>query len=126
MSAETNKAIVLRMIEEMNAGRLEALDAHPAMARMKPFFQQMGAAFPDVSTVVREALAEGEWVACRMMTRGTQRGDWMGVPATGRSAEWEVIATYRLDDGKIVEQHGQADNISLMRQLGVLPAGVGA
>ncbi len=125
MSAETNKAIVLRMIEEMNAGRLEELDAHPAMAQAKPFFQQMGAAFPDASVEVREALAEGKWVACRMVTRGTQRGDWMGVPATGLHAAWEVIATYRLTDGRIVEQHAQADNISLMRQLGALAAGVG-
>jgi predicted ester cyclase len=85
----------------------------------------MGAAFPDASVEVREALAEGEWVACRMVTRGTQRGDWMGVPATGLHAAWEVIATYRLTDGRIVEQHAQADNISLMRQLGALAAGVG-
>lgn len=121
LSAEENKTIVLAMMDQVQAGRLEALDAHPAMVEMKPFFQQLVAAFPDLSTEVRETLADGAWVACRMMVRGTQHGDWMGLPATNRTATWEVIATCRLAAGTIVEQHAQADNLSLMQQLGVAP-----
>jgi predicted ester cyclase len=119
MEADENKAIVLQMTDELRAGTLDALDAHPGMAPMKPFFRQLFAAFPDANVEVKEMLAEGAWVACRLVQRATQRGPWLGVPATGRRAAWEIIATYRLEAGAIVEAHAQADNLGLLRQLGV-------
>ena len=126
MSAETNKAVVRHLNEELNARRLDVLDAHPSMAPMKSFFQQLFAAFPDGQVTVQELFAEGDWVACRMTERGTHQGTWIDVPATGRTVEWEIIATYRFADGKIVETHAQADNLSLLRQIGALPVPVRA
>ena len=122
MSPETNKAIVLHMLEDLRARRLGSLDGHPAMAPLKPFFSQMFAAFPDASVEVKEMPAEGEWVACRMIQRGTHREVWQDVPATGRSAEWEILATFRLLDGQIVEPHAQADTLGMLRQLGASDA----
>ncbi|MGI8913728.1 MAG: ester cyclase [Chloroflexota bacterium] len=46
----------------------------------------------------------------------------MGQAPTGKQATWEIIQTFRIADGKIVESHGQADVMSMMQQLGIGPA----
>ena len=118
MSAEANKAVFRAVFEALNEQRLDVLDTHPGLAPMKPFFAGFFAAWPDSVAERHELVAEGDWVACRIVQRGTHRGEWHGMPATGRRAEWELIATYRFADGKLVEAHAQADELGLREQLG--------
>jgi len=125
MSIEANKAVLVAHVQAMNEQRLESLDDHPGIAHTKPFFQQYFAAFPDSTSTLHEVVAEGDWVAYRLMLRGTHQGEWLGIPATGRRVEYEALGMMKIVDGKIVEDHGQADNITLMQQLGALPASVG-
>ncbi len=121
MSVEANKATFRAHLMAMEERRLETLDAHPALADSKAFFEQLFSAFPDSQATVHELIGEGDWVAYRMMHRGTHQGEFMGMPATGRQAEWEVIGTMRIVDGKIVENHAQADVLGMTQQLGVAP-----
>ena len=121
MSTEANKAVFHAHFEAIEDRRLDALDAHPALAGAGPFFEQLFAAFPDSAATLHEVIAEGDWVAYRLTQRGTHQGDWMGIPATGRHAEWEVMGTMRIVDGTIVENHAQPDAIGMMQQLGVAP-----
>ena len=123
MSAEANKAVFKAIFQALNERRLDVLDAHPGLAPMRPFFVDYFAAWPDAVAELREVVADGEWVACRLVQRGTHRGTWHGMPATGRRAEWEVIATYRFADGKVVETHGLADELGLREQLGAESVG---
>ena len=127
MSVETNKAVIRDLLEGVNGATAHGgtLDAHPGMADMQPFIAMMSAAFADIHCEVKELLGEGDWVACRTIWRGTHRGEFMGIPATGRTVEWEVILTYRFADGKIVEHHGQGDTLGQLQQLGTQPATVG-
>jgi predicted ester cyclase len=66
-------------------------------------------------------VAEGDRVAVRESYRGTHRGEFMGIPASGREVRFASIDIYRIADGKLVEAEGESDVISFMQQLGALP-----
>jgi predicted ester cyclase len=65
-------------------------------------------------------IAEGDRVVCRERITGTHRGDYMGLPATGKRVEYNEIVIGRFADGRIVETWGVVDVLSLMKQLGAL------
>jgi predicted ester cyclase len=52
---------------------------------------------------------------------GTHRGDMMGAPPTGNTIVLAGINVFRLRDGKIVERWGRLDELTLLRQLGLVP-----
>jgi predicted ester cyclase len=55
---------------------------------------------------------------------GTQRGEIMGVPATGRTVTLNGINVFRIRDGRIVERWGRLDDLGLLSQLGLITHGV--
>lgn len=74
-------------------------------------------AFPDWTEVVDDAIIDGDRVAIRFTSRGTNRGDFLGRPPTGAGVEISEVAMFRLIDGKIAEQWVYPDLLSLQRQL---------
>jgi len=90
------------------------LDAHSAFSGDRAFFEHLFAAFPDATATLHELIGEKNWLAYRLTQPGTHQGEFMEIPATGRRAEWDVIGTVRVDDGKFVEHHAHPDTISLM------------
>lgn len=76
------------------------------------------AAFPDVRVTVADSLAEDDRVMVRVVNRGTNTGSFMGQPPTGKTAEWETYAIFRVSEGKLVERWGAIDAMSLFPQLG--------
>ncbi len=137
MSAEANKAIVRRFVEEVqNRGDLAALNelcapdfvnhsAPPGVPPTREGLAQLTAhfrrAFPDGQMAIEEMLAEADRVATRKTFRGTHRGELMGIPPTGRAVAIGLIDIARLVDGKVVESWSAADDLGLLRQLGALP-----
>jgi len=121
MSTEDNIAIARALEEAMDRHDLSFMEAHPGLVESKPFFQQLFAAFPDMTNTVETTVATDEWVAQRIMVGGTMRGEFMGMAPTGKHATWEVINMFRIADGTIVESHGQADVMGVMQQLGIAP-----
>ena len=141
MTSEENKALVRRVIE----GFLNS--ANPAIVRQllapdyvdnSPSNPGMGGleniersvadwhrAFPDTVNEVQDVLAEGDLVAARWVTRGTHRGEFMGIPATGNRIEVGSTGVFRILAGKVVESWDHFDALGLIRQLGatVLPEG---
>ena len=107
MSAEENKAVVIRMNESANRHDLTAMDEHPGMAGTREFLTRYFQAFPDARATIQELVAEGEWVAVRMVARGTQQGEWGGVAPSGQRREDEVLAMHRIVDGRIVTSYSQ-------------------
>jgi|SRR5215207_5477950 len=140
MSAETNKAIARRFLEEAwNKGNLAVLDeiiaenhfnkgpstlpespAGPTGAKQAVALYRN--AFPDIHFTIDEQLAEGENVLTRWTADGTQTGELQGLPATGKSATVTGIAIDRIVNGKIAESWGLFDYFAMMQQLGVIPA----
>lgn len=107
MSAEENKAIVIRVIESTNRRDLAALDAHPGMHGTKEFLERFFTVFPDAQATIEELVAEGEWVVARLITRGTQQGEWADQAPTGRTTTMEVLAMHRVIDGRIAVAYSQ-------------------
>lgn len=79
------------------------------------------ATFPDWNERVEELVAEGDLVAVRFTSIGTDRGGFRGNPPTGRQVTIREFAIYRLAEGKIVEQWVLPDLLALERQLGLIP-----
>lgn len=76
------------------------------------------AAFPDIRLTVEDVIVGDDRLAFRSTMRGTHRGEFLGLPATGRSVEVGLLDIWRIADGKVVEQWGGPDIHDLMRQLG--------
>jgi steroid delta-isomerase-like uncharacterized protein len=136
MSTEENKAVVRRYIEEWNkqnpAGVEELVApewvAHgtppgssPDLAGLKQAFPAFFTAFPDLHFVVEDMIAEGDKVVARVTMRGTHRGDFMGIPPTGKQVSNTGIEISRIEDGKLVETWVNRDDLSFLQQLGAIP-----
>ena len=89
---------------------------------LKCFAGTFRESFPDWHSTFEELIAEGERVAERWTGRGTHRGELQGIPPTGKRVEVPGSVFYRIVDGKIVEFRGLFNMMSLMQQLGVIPA----
>ena len=74
-------------------------------------------AFPDYRWKRITVLVEGDRLAAHLRTRGTHRGEYHGVSATGRHVGLAEFAFYRLQDGRIAEYAGTADDAGLLAQL---------
>ena len=89
------------------------------------FFRSLRAAFPDMQMDVEDVIADGDKTVARVTVTGTHQGEFMGVPPTGtRVVGVQLIDVMRFDDGGLLCEHwGVSDMLSLMQQLGVVPAG---
>lgn len=77
--------------------------------------------FPDLHVEVEDVITEADRVVCRNTVRGTHRGEYMGMPPTGKVITWNEIFIARISDGRIAETWGVVDVAGQMRQLGLIP-----
>ena len=137
--SEADKAVVRRWVEEVqNQHRLDVIDeilAHdivnhePAGALPTPqgaeeirhLFAAMFEAFPDFHVSIQDQIAEGDRVATLKTVTGTNQGAFMGMPATGKSVEFQVIDIFRVVDGKCTDHWAVIDYLRMMQQLGAIP-----
>jgi predicted ester cyclase len=129
VSTEENKAMVHRLLEALNTGNMDVVDElfAPELAeRAKQGFTTFRSAFPDWREEIVDVVAEGDKVVGRFKCSGTHRGEMMGIPPTGRHMEVDEVYFLRVEDGKFVEFWGLEDNLTRMRQLGLLPPRPGA
>ena len=140
MSAEENKAIVRREVEELYNpdGDLDAVDElfAPGYVLHDPSLPESGrgpesarqlasafrSAFPDLHTTFDGAVAEGDKVAYRWTASGTHEGELMGIPPTGRRVQTSGMTINRFSGGRIAEDWYQSDDLGMMQQLGVIPS----
>ena len=91
------------------------------------FFRILLAAFPDMRMDVEDLIASEDKTVARVKVTATHQGEFMGVPPTGARVEIQLIDIMRFDDAGLVCEHwGVTDMLSLMQQLGVVPAGPAA
>lgn len=99
----------------------EVPGAGPMRDRVMDFFRLEIAAFPDLAMTVEDIVDGGDKVVARVRLTGTHKGDFMGIPATGRQVDIQLIDIMRLgDDGLVHEHWGVFDEMTLMRQLGAV------
>ena len=88
------------------------------------FFRILLAAFPDMRMNVEDLIASEDKTVARVKVTGTHKGEFMAVPPTGTRVEMQLIDIMRFDGtGRVREHWGVADMLSLLQQLGVVPAG---
>ena len=139
MLSETNKTISRRFFEEVfGKGKLNVLDeiiatdhvntgpgALPELPTGPEGAKQLVTlyrnAFPDLHFTIDEQIAEGDKVVTRWTADGTNKGELLGMPATGKSSTVTGIVVDRIANGKIAESWGIFDQFGMMQQLGVIP-----
>jgi predicted ester cyclase len=77
-------------------------------------------AFPDAAYTLNDLFFAGDKGVWRGTWRATQRKEWEGIPATGRSVQWTVIIIGRFEGDKLAEDWVEYDRYNLFRQLGAL------
>ncbi len=114
--AVADEIIAVDFLDHTNPpGMQHGIDGHKAIVRL------FRGVFPDMEWRIDDLIAEGDRVVARTTMRGTQRGDFFGIPPTGRRVEMSGIHILRIANGKIAEHWGSNDDLGLMRQLGAIP-----
>lgn len=80
-------------------------------------------AFPDGAWIVRQLIAEGNYVVVRQTFTGRHTATFQDIPATNRNVATDGIVIYQLDDRRIVDYWMLTDRLSFLQELGVLPSG---
>jgi len=130
---DENKALVRRWIEEgFNRQNLAVVDELIAEQfsvngqtigrdglRMSMSRHLMG--FPDLRVTIDDILAEGSKVGVWYTAEGTHRGQFEGIPATGKRVKWSGFDLLTVEHGKITQARFISDFFGLMTQLGAQP-----
>lgn len=114
------------MIDRFMAEDFVEHEAIPGMDNTRDtprqLFKMMLAAFPDFRATVDEVLQDGDKVVARVRFSGTHQGDFMGIPASGNTIEWNVIDIMQFRDDKAVAHWGVMDMAGAMAQMGAQPS----
>ena len=130
--------LIHRYFDEVwNRGRVEVLDdiltsdyinhspsvpnPEPGPLGLAPIVEAMRRAFPDLRYDIEDIVHGEDSLAVRLTVSGTHRGDFFGIPPTGRAFCVTQINIERLREGRIAEHWRTMDELGLLRQLGVLP-----
>ena len=133
-----HEATMRRLYELISTGDIDGFGDHvaddfveheetpgfePSKEGVKQMFHMYRAAFPDLRMEAEDVLASGDKVVARVRATGTHQGEFMGMPATGRSVDVQVIDIMRFgEDGLVREHWGLFDALGMMQQLGAIPA----
>ena len=139
--AHDNAAIVRGFVEEViTKGNIEAAGEYfwedmveqvpmpgqgPGLSGLQDVIRAMRAGFPDIVFSIKEQIVEKDKVASRFEWTGTHKGEFLGIPATGRPVRVWGIVIDRLEGGRIKDTRIIMDTLGMMGQLGALP-GAGA
>jgi steroid delta-isomerase-like uncharacterized protein len=134
---EDSKSFVNSFFAGVNAGDFSVIDKlvaddfveHEAFPGIEPnkegvtqFFTLFQSAFPDFRMETHEIVAEDDLVCIRSTTTGTHEGEFMGVPPTGKRIEVQGFDLVRVRNGQATEHWGLLDAMTMMQQLGAIPA----
>jgi steroid delta-isomerase-like uncharacterized protein len=131
------KSQVQRTIEVFNDGNIGLIDelyapdfvnrsTPPGVAPTREGFKQfalgMRKAFPDIHYTIDDSIEAGDKFVTRVTASGTMRGDFAGMPASGKFATWTEIHIVRVANEHVVEHWGLVDMLGMMVQLGFVAA----
>lgn len=126
-----------RIVEIYNMGKVELIDElfapdfiertpwvgyAPTRDGFKKAVTALKAGFPDLRYTLDESIYAGDKLVHRLTGSGTMTGEFNGMRPTGKRATWTEIHIGRVVDGRVVEHWGVADQLSMLVQLGVIPA----
>ena len=96
----------------------------PTKDGVMEFFRMYRAAFPNLLMEPQDVLVSGDKVTIRTRATGTQQGEFMGMPASGKDVDVQLIDIIRFDDNGLAAEHwGVVDMVAMLQQLGAIPEG---
>ena len=134
---EQNKAIVRRNYETADKNDLTTFSEQlapdlvlhypgmPGPLNREALIQMMNVMFSGLTQrqhVFEDQIAEDDKVATRLTLHAIHTGEFQGMRATGKQIVVPQIAIHRIQNGKIVEVWVSSDDISMMKQLGLMPS----
>jgi steroid delta-isomerase-like uncharacterized protein len=135
---EQNKQLVSQFFETLDRQDTEMMDqlvsstnyslhfsGMPPMdwnENKKEFLAPFTKAFPDLRRNIVDMVAEGDKVAVSINVTGTYKGEFQGIPPTGKQVSFTAMDILTIIDGKITEEWATADMMGLMQQIGAIPA----
>ena len=83
--------------------------------------QAFKVAFPDMKHTLDTQITEGNTVVTPLTFAGTQTGELMGIPPSGKRAEIRGVNIHTVVDGKITDGETVVDMMAMMQQIGAIP-----
>jgi len=97
-------------------------DVAPTREGLKQYVTAMRSAFPDIRYTIEDSIECGDrWVG-RVKVTGTMTGAFAGMPATNKQATWNEIHILRVANERVLEHWGVVQELSMLVQLGAIPA----
>jgi predicted ester cyclase len=123
MSTESSKQFLRRYAAALNGSdkSRELVEQFVDDESLKEHIEVFEAAFPGYDLEVNDMVAEDNKVAIRATFHGVHRGEFQGIPPTGREISVPLMLIYRIAGDKIVEHWLNADSLGLLQQLGAVP-----
>jgi steroid delta-isomerase-like uncharacterized protein len=134
MSTEQTKKLAHRLVKVFNSKDIAAIlayfspefighrtDGDSTYKDFEKGAKELIKAFPDMKYDLDDLIIEGDKFVARCTMTGTHKGEFMGIPATGKKVKIWWITIRRVADGKCVEGWDLFDSLTLMQQLGVMP-----
>ncbi len=116
----------LAALEEMMSADFIENETGPGEGRglegVKDIVRMLRSAFPNLQATIEDSFVAGDKICARVTFRGTNTGEFQGMPATGRKAVWGAIDICRFANGRMAEHWGQIDRLGLLEQLDAVPA----
>jgi steroid delta-isomerase-like uncharacterized protein len=110
----------LKLVDESFVGESENLGTVHGHAGARQMLTTMFTAFPDLHIQAEEIIASGNHIISRSILSGTHKGTFAGVAPTNKKVTWHSCNVVEVKNGKAIRNRIYADNVSLLRQLGVL------
>ncbi len=138
MTEAENETMARRVIEEIfNSGNLDVADElfAPSFVGHQPGDEPVNGpqgekdlagmyrtAFPDLQMTIEDVIASGDQVVTRWTARGTHQGELQGIPPSGTQVTVTGMTLARIENGQIVEEWNNFDQLGMMQQIGAIPA----
>ena len=137
MTTDIKRMIERIPLEVLNTGNFGLLDelvatdfversgqpgVPPTREGLKQSLIGLKTAFPDLHYTIDDSIESGDRIVHRLTASGTMKGDFMGIPATGKRAIWTEIHIGRVANGRLAEHWGLVDQLGMLVQLGIVPA----
>ena len=132
MSIENNKTLYRRIVKEVwNSGKLELVDEFidincvfhtfekdlKGPAQFRQYAEELFAAFPDIHFTIEDLIGERDKVVSHWTLTVTQRGEFLGIPATNKKIKFQGATILLIAKGKVVELWAYWDRLSVKKQL---------
>ena len=136
MSVDQNKETARRVVDALNRHDYAVVDElfapdvlahHPygppmkGLASLKEYMVALRQAFPNFTITVHQVIGEGDQLVSKYSATGTQIGEFMGIPASGKTINVVAVNILRFANGQIVDDWEIWDQFGMMQQLGLIP-----